>query len=701
MNAPVEERLHALDAVRAGALLLGIVLHATMSFFLPIPARDASQSTTLAIAFFVIHVFRMSLFFLIAGFFARLLLARRGLRGFVVDRARRIALPLSVGWLLIAPPTIAILVIGVSRTFPDAAAAPPAPAAQGFPLTHLWFLYYLGLCYLGALALRSVARRWSDHGTIAVRLDDAFAFAVRARALPLLLAAPLALVLLADPAWPLWFGIPTPDTGLLPQLPALVGFGGAFACGWWLHRRADLLAVLRAHWRGHLALAIALTLAALALVGPLPASDTSTIAGPAHARPLYAVVYCASIGYWLLGLIGAALRYFAEASAWRRYLADASYWCYLVHLPIVFGLQVLMMDWPLHWSLKFALILTLTLAAVLASYQVMVRSTLIGEILNGRRHLRAPRAGSDAPRVASAATLHAGSAVARFSAVSKRYGDALALDRLDLEIAPGEVLALLGPNGAGKSTAIGLWLGTLAADAGAVDLLGGAPTAVQSRLGIGVMMQDVALAPTLSARELITLTASYYRDPLSVDECIAQAGIAAFADQRQSRLSGGQKRQVQFALAICGRPQLLFLDEPTVALDLQARAAMWRAIRALRAAGCAIVLTTHHLEEAEALADRVVVLAKGRVIAEGSVEAMRALVGCRRIRCHSTLDPAQLRTWPGVVDAGRDGKLVQLTAVDAEAVVRRLLASDPDLGQLEVQQASLAEAFTELTREAA
>jgi ABC-type multidrug transport system ATPase subunit len=199
----------------------------------------------------------------------------------------------------------------------------------------------------------------------------------------------------------------------------------------------------------------------------------------------------------------------------------------------------------------------------------------------------------------------------------------------------------------------------------------------------------------------VALTASYYRAPLSVEEAIALSGTGPLADRRYGKLSAGQKRQIQFATAISGRPRLLFLDEPTVGLDVQARESMWRAIRRLRDEGCAIVLTTHYLEEAEALADRVAVIAKGKLVAEGSVAEMRALVARKRIRCASALAVDDIRRWPGVVDAVRDADLVSVTASDAEAVVRRLLAADQNLSRLEVQQASLAEAFTELTKEAA
>ena len=184
---------------------------------------------------------------------------------------------------------------------------------------------------------------------------------------------------------------------------------------------------------------------------------------------------------------------------------------------------------------------------------------------------------------------------------------------------PGELLAVLGPNGAGKSTAISLWLGLIEADAGDVTLLGGSPQDIERRRGLGVMMQDVEMSKELRVRELVALAASYYADPLSVEETLRRAGIAALADRPYGKLSGGQKRQAQFAVAICGRPRVLFLDEPTVGLDIQAREALWANVRTLLADGCSIVLTTHYLEEAEALATRVAVLAKGRIIASGSV----------------------------------------------------------------------------------
>lgn len=736
-NAP--ERIHALDAARASALLLGIVLHATMSFFLPVPAQDVSQSTTLAVGFYVIHVFRMSLFFLIAGFFARMLFHRSGLRAFTANRVKRIVVPLTAGWVVLAPLTIAIVIWGLTRTFPGGlpeGADPGAMTADGLPLTHLWFLYYLCIFYALILALR-----WALVGTLdprfklGERVDRLVRAGLSSYLAPVALAAPLWMILYMDSGWMVWFGLPTPDTGLTPQLPALAGFGTAFAFGWMLHRQTGLLPIFRNQWMVNLAVGAALTALCLGIVGLRPNIFAPTFldGGPA-TRALYAAAYTLSIWYWTFGLIGMALRFFDRESSLRRYLADAAYWMYLVHIPVVFSLQVLIMKWPLHWSIKFSLILAITMAVLLASYHYLVRPTLIGAILNGKkiprnsvtnsvtnsvrnpalqsgfrqesqetggsppeseREQRRPMPHSHSPGAASLQP------VASLSRVSRRYGSTLALDGLSLEVRPGELLAVLGPNGAGKSTAIEIWLGTLEPDEGSVRLMGGCPSEAVNRLDVGMMLQDVQLAPMLSAREHIALASSCYRRPMSVEETVTLTAIEPFADKRYGKLSAGQKRQVQFAVALCGNPRLIFLDEPTVGLDVQARETLWRTIRGLVEDGRSVVLTTHYLEEAEALADRVAVLAGGRLIAEGSVAEMRALVDRRKISCISSIELALIQAWPGVIEASRESNLTHLTTAEPEALVRRLLEADPALSGLEVRQASLAEAFKQLTRDEA
>jgi ABC-2 type transport system ATP-binding protein len=290
---------------------------------------------------------------------------------------------------------------------------------------------------------------------------------------------------------------------------------------------------------------------------------------------------------------------------------------------------------------------------------------------------------------------------ARLADVRKSYGKVAALDGVDLDVRPGELLALLGPNGAGKSTAVGLLLGLVEPDGGEASLFGESPQSLDARRRVGVMLQSAGMPDTLKVGELLAQTRSYYPNPLDADECAATAGIADLLARRYGKLSGGQQRRVQFALAICGRPKLLFLDEPTVGLDIEARQSMWSTMRSLVAGGCAILLTTHYLEEAEALADRVAVLARGRIVAEGSVRQIRARVAQRRIRCVSDIPLETIGAWPDVRSICRDGDRFEIVTDSAETVVRQLLRDDARLSELEVQRAGLAEAFVEITQEAA
>ena len=289
--------------------------------------------------------------------------------------------------------------------------------------------------------------------------------------------------------------------------------------------------------------------------------------------------------------------------------------------------------------------------------------------------------------------------LASLRGVRKQYGKVVALDGVDLSIAPGQVLALLGANGAGKSTAIALMLGLVRPDAGQALLSGQSPQQLAARRSIGVMLQSAGIADNSKVRELLELTRSYYPQPRSIDECVALAGLDGLLGRQYGKLSGGQQRRVQFALALCGNPRVLVLDEPTTGMDIEARQALWRAIGQLSAQGCAVLLTTHYLEEAEALADRVVVLARGRVVAAGSMDEVRRHVAQRRIRCLSALDAAGIAAWPQVRSAHRDAARLEIVTNAAEDVVRRLLAEDGALSELEVQRAGLAEAFLEITRD--
>ena len=704
-----QERFHSLDAVRAFALLMGVALHASMSF---VPGMlpgvwatvDATPSVALGQLFFVTHIFRMSLFFVIAGFFARLLYMRSGAQGFWINRLKRIAVPLIVGWCVVFPIYGWVASWGVSEFFggkiPPAISQLKAPPGF-FPFMHLWFLYMLVLLYPSMLLLRRALSLLDRHGAMRALVDRCAKLLLGTPAVvvlaPIVLGAPLALALYTRHNWLYWAGVPAQDITYYPQLPAMVGFGTAMIVGWVLHRRIELLRTFEKLWPAHLVLAIAATLYCCSVAGTkfsfLPAPM-----GPAKA--LFAAGYVVAMWSWIFAILGLGLRFCAGESRVRRYLADSSYWVYLAHLPVVAFFDIVVRTWPVHWSLKFAFVLGASFSILFASYHLLVRPTFIGEWLNGRKYPLRRRTVTAVATIPKAPA-NAASVVAQLTGVTRRYGKLIALDDIDLELRRGELMALLGPNGAGKTSAIALWLGLAEPDAGQATLLGGSPLAVTTRRGIGVMMQDVTLTNGLKVRELIEQTACYYRNPLSVAEALQIAQITELAGRYYDKLSGGQKRQVQFALAICGRPEVLFLDEPSVGMDVAAREHLWAAIRQLRASGCSILLTTHYLEEAEMLADRVVVLAKGRVVASGSVGEVRALVSRRHIRCDSALPAAELSQWPGVVTVSRAEQRLTILATDAETVLRRLLASDHSVANIEVQQAGLAEAFVELTKEAA
>ena len=291
--------------------------------------------------------------------------------------------------------------------------------------------------------------------------------------------------------------------------------------------------------------------------------------------------------------------------------------------------------------------------------------------------------------------------VARLQGASKRYGGVLALDRVDLDVRRGEVLAVLGPNGAGKTTAISLLLGLLSSDTGSAALFDAPPHTLAARRRIGAMLQTAGVPETLAVGELIASFRSYYPRPRTVADIVELAGVGDLLNRRYGKLSGGQQRRAQFALAIAGNPEILFLDEPTTGLDIEARETLWKTIRTLVREGCGVVLTTHYLEEAEALADRVNVLARGRIVAQGSVQEIRARVAQRRIRCVSRLEENAIAQWPEVRSVAREGERIEIVTDQAETVVRQLLFEDSALSELEIRRAGLAEAFVEITREAA
>jgi ABC-2 type transport system ATP-binding protein len=282
--------------------------------------------------------------------------------------------------------------------------------------------------------------------------------------------------------------------------------------------------------------------------------------------------------------------------------------------------------------------------------------------------------------------------------VSKNYGTVRALNDVNFGVRAGQVVALLGPNGAGKTTAVKLLLGLLQPSSGRVRVLGGDPTNPQNRMRTGAMLQVGRVPETLCVREHIDLFSSYYPSPLAVDEVLATAGLEKLRDRKFGDLSGGQRQRVLFALAICGDPDLLFLDEPTVGLDVEARRALWEQIRSLVDRGKTVLLTTHYLEEADALADRIAVINQGTIIAEGTPAEIKAKTSGKRIRCITALNIPTLLEIPGVTDVREDREAVEIHAREAESVVRALLARDASLHGLEVASAGLEDAFLALTR---
>jgi ABC-2 type transport system ATP-binding protein len=289
--------------------------------------------------------------------------------------------------------------------------------------------------------------------------------------------------------------------------------------------------------------------------------------------------------------------------------------------------------------------------------------------------------------------------VASLEGVSKNYEEVRALRNVDFTVRAGEVVALLGPNGAGKTTAVKLLLGLTQPNSGRARVFGGDPTNPQNRMRTGAMLQVGKVPETLRVGEHIDLFSSYYPRPLPIDEVLAAAGLEKLRDRKFGDLSGGQRQRTLFALAICGDPDLLFLDEPTVGLDVEARRALWEEIRRLVERGKTVLLTTHYLEEADALADRIAVINEGAIIAEGTPAEIKSQTSGKRIRCITTLSVARLRQLPGVTDARQDREAVEIHAHEAEPVVRALLARDPALSGLEITSAGLEEAFLALTRD--
>ena len=280
----------------------------------------------------------------------------------------------------------------------------------------------------------------------------------------------------------------------------------------------------------------------------------------------------------------------------------------------------------------------------------------------------------------------------------RSYGGVRAVDGVDLAIAPGEVVALLGPNGAGKSTTIDILLGLSRPDSGDVRLFGRAPRQAVVDGLVGAMLQSGGIPDDITVAEVVRLMGALFPKPLTVAEALLRAGVADVAGRRYGRLSGGQKQRVRFAAALVSDPDLLVLDEPTVAMDVQARREFWTAMRGYTRTGRTVLFATHYLAEAEEYADRVVLLRAGRVVADGSVAQVRALASGRVVAATAPgADPSALRRLPGVTQVHVDGPRVRLECSDSDAALRALVVGYPQACDIEVSAHGLEDAFVALT----
>ncbi|HVY82759.1 MAG TPA: acyltransferase family protein [Steroidobacteraceae bacterium] len=383
--------MHALDAVRAFALLLGVVHHAAL-FFIPsqlvqpgiVPFNDPSSSRLLALVAFVGHMFRMSLFFLMAGFFARQVIERKGMRAFWTDRLQRILVPLVVSWLILFPMVAAAWNwASEHRVRLDAFVDEPLSAAS-FPLSYLWFLYYLLLIYAAISAASLVLDRCDREGRVVAAADRALRALFRSRwHAPLALMALLSAGLLAEKDYTIFGGLETPNSSLIPQITPLVEYSIAFTFGWLMQRNVDLLDLLRQRWLGYVTAAACATL--VAALCPLPIALRMSHEAMEAGRTVFGFAYAFGTWCWTLGITGFALQHLSTESAPRRYVADASYWIYLAHYPVVLALEDALGPFHLHWAIKFPVIVGVTLAITLLSYHYLVRFTFIGRVLNGKR----------------------------------------------------------------------------------------------------------------------------------------------------------------------------------------------------------------------------------------------------------------------------------------------------------------------------
>ncbi len=297
--------------------------------------------------------------------------------------------------------------------------------------------------------------------------------------------------------------------------------------------------------------------------------------------------------------------------------------------------------------------------------------------------------------------------LAEVTGVEHAFGKLQVLNGIDMNVKAGQIVAVLGPNGAGKTTLINMLLGIYTPDAGRIQLFGQTPGDLTVRQRIGVMLQQAEMAETLKAKELVRQFSTYYQNPLSLQQLLQMAGLEEKAESRYGKLSGGEKRRVQFAIALAGEPDMVFLDEPTTGLDVQARRSLWSNIKAYAKRGAGIVLTTHYLEEADALADQIIVIDHGKVVATGTPSQIKQRVSLKQVHCRTSVPVEQLHLH-SLIERVEVEKLASqsgdnltqciLLTQHAEALLRDLLQQDQNLTDLQVKGAGLEEAFLALTQ---
>jgi glucans biosynthesis protein C len=395
-----QTRLHALDAIRGFALLLGLLVHGSMSFWPGLveygfPISDTSKSMTLTVMFYVLHMFRMTVFFLIAGFFAHLSLHRKGSRAFLKDRMKRIALPMGVAWMasliLIVPVTLwaasklyGAQYLDIMQAGQDS--APPSPI-----LMHFWFLYYLLWFYFIAVACSKLLSKLDAKEQLMNAVTSFVYFLCKSRLLVLLTTAISTWVFFLREDWVFWAGIPTPTEAVWNEAPAFFIYGLAFFVGWVFDRKRECFVILKNHWQQYLGLALVMTIFSTIWLEQQPFVISVAIDSD---KLLFAFCYSLASWCWILGLVGAGMKFFDKENATRRYVADASYWVYIAHIPVLFFLQTAFMEVPLHWAIKFPLILAIATPILFWTYDKWVRYTFIGNVLNGPRQRPEQQAGA-------------------------------------------------------------------------------------------------------------------------------------------------------------------------------------------------------------------------------------------------------------------------------------------------------------------